>query len=92
MREAFALQKLLTIFQQKYWHISHINSGNFNEMFVVSFEQPSPFVHHQVTSEGFWVCLRAILFYPITLEGCRGTTDECTTIPFHLVLFSAALV
>ena len=32
------------------------------------------------------------LFYPITLEGRRGTTDEFTTIPFHLVLFSAALV
>ena len=25
MREAFALQKLLAIFQQKYWHISDIN-------------------------------------------------------------------
>ena len=33
-----------------------------------------------------------ILFYPITLEGRRGTTDEFATIPFHLVLFSAALV
>ena len=32
------------------------------------------------------------LFYPITLEGCRGTTDEFATIPFHLLLFSAALV
>ena len=32
------------------------------------------------------------LFYPITLEGRRGTTDEFATIPFHLVLFSAALV
>ena len=27
-----------------------------------------------------------------TLEGRRGTTDEFTTIPFHLVLFSVALV
>ena len=34
----------------------------------------------------------SILFYPITLEGHRGTTDEFATIPFHLVLFSAALV
>ena len=34
----------------------------------------------------------SILFYPITLEGRRGTTDEIVTIPFHLVLFSAALV
>ena len=33
-----------------------------------------------------------ILFYPITLEGCRSTTDEFATIPFHLDLFSAALV
>ena len=33
-----------------------------------------------------------ILFYPITLEGRRGTTDEFATIPFHLDLFSAALV
>ena len=32
------------------------------------------------------------LFYPRTLEGRRGTTDEFATIPFHLVLFSAALV
>ena len=36
-------------------------------------------------------CL-SILFYPITLEGRRGTTDKFTTIPFHLDLFSAALV
>ena len=34
----------------------------------------------------------SILFYPITLEGRRGTTDEFATIPVHLDLFSAALV
>ena len=34
----------------------------------------------------------SILFYPITLKGRRGTTDEFATIPFHLDLFSAALV
>ena len=34
----------------------------------------------------------SILFYPITLGGRRGTTDEFATIPFHLDLFSAALV
>ena len=34
----------------------------------------------------------SILFYPITLEGRRDTTDEFATIPFHLDLFSAALV
>ena len=35
--------------------------------------------------------LFSILFYPITLEGRRGTTDEFATISFHLDLFSAAL-
>ena len=34
----------------------------------------------------------SFLFYPITLEGRRGTTDEFATTPFHLDLFSAALV
>ena len=34
----------------------------------------------------------SILFYPITLKGRRGTTDELATIPFHLALFLAALV
>ena len=34
----------------------------------------------------------SILFYPVTLGGRRGTTDEFATIPFHLDLFSAALV
>ena len=34
----------------------------------------------------------SILFYPISLGGRRGTTDEFATIPFHLDLFSAALV
>ena len=49
MREAFAVQKLLTFFQQKYWHISDINVWNFKETLtndVVSFEQTrldSPF-------------------------------------------------
>ena len=33
-----------------------------------------------------------ILFYSTTLEGRRGTTVELETMPFHLVLFSAALV
>ena len=34
----------------------------------------------------------SILFYPITLGGRRGTTDEFATIRFYLELFSAALV
>ena len=37
-------------------------------------------------------CIILFYFYPITLEGRRGTTDEFATIPFHLDLFSAALV
>ena len=41
--------------------------------------------HHLMTSY-------SILFYPITLEGRRGTRDEFATTPFHLDLFSAALV
>ena len=45
MREAFALQKLLTFFQQKIMAISDINIWNYNETLtnvVVSFEQPGP--------------------------------------------------
>ena len=46
MKEAFALQKLLTIFQQKILvYFNNINNQNFNEALtndVVSFEQPSP--------------------------------------------------
>ena len=45
MREAFALQKLLSFFHQKYWQISDINVWNFNETLtnrVVSFEQLGP--------------------------------------------------
>ena len=38
------------------------------------------------------VLMILFLFYPITLEGRRGTTDEFATTPFHLDLFSAALV
>ena len=41
----------------------------------------------------FFKCtIYSILFYPITLEGRQGTTDEFATIPFHPDLFSAALV
>ena len=38
------------------------------------------------------ITIYSILLHPITLEGRRGTTDEFATIPFHLVLFSAAIV
>ena len=45
MREAFALQKLLTFFNKKYWHIWEINFRKFNETLtndVISFEQLGP--------------------------------------------------
>ena len=45
MREAFALQKLLSLFNKKYWCNSDITNRNFNETLtndVVSFEQPGP--------------------------------------------------
>ena len=45
MREAFAMQKLLTFFSKKYWHIWEINFWKFNETLtndVVSFEQLGP--------------------------------------------------
>ena len=48
MREAFAVQKLLTIFQQKYWRISDMNILNFNDTLtndVFSFEQLGPEVY-----------------------------------------------
>ena len=43
MREAFAMQMLLTFFQQKYWRKSDINVWKFNKTLtndVVSFKQP----------------------------------------------------
>ena len=39
------MQKLPTIFQQKYWHICHINDQSFNNLLtnnIVSFEQLGP--------------------------------------------------
>ena len=39
-----------------------------------------------------FVTLFSILFYPITLEGRRGTTEEFATTLLHLFLFSASLV
>ena len=50
-------------------------------------------LHENDRGKGYWKFnLIIFLFYPITLEGRRGTTDEFATIPFHLDLFSAALV
>ena len=48
MREAFALQNLLTFFQQKYWPILDTGIRKFNETLtndIVSFEQPAPCVY-----------------------------------------------
>ena len=56
------------------------------------FYQISEILSHQTVPRDIEVRLYSILFYPITLEGRRGTTDEFATIPFHLDLFSAALV
>ena len=45
MREAFAVQKLLKCFQQKYWLIWNTNFWNFKETLttnVISFEQQGP--------------------------------------------------
>ena len=49
MIEAFAMQKLLIFFQQKYWHIWEINFWKFNETLTndaVSVEQPGPEMQH----------------------------------------------
>ena len=46
----------------------------------------------QTFNNYFYLFLYLFLFYPITLEGRRGTTYEFATTPFHLVLFSAPLV
>ena len=60
--------------------------------FVMTQEDNTEFLDiHKVTIKDT-IKFYSILFYPITLEGRRGTTDEFATIPFHLVLFSAALV
>ena len=53
LREAFALQKLLTFVQQKYWHIWDINVWNFNDSLtndVVSFEQQRNQYIHIITT------------------------------------------
>ena len=66
--------------------------GRFNR-FVV--DQPSHYLIQTDRQNTFYVRIflfYSILFCPITLEGRRGSTDEFATIPFHLDLFSAALV
>ena len=46
----------------------------------------------RLASFGQLVLIYSILFCPITLEGRRGTINEFATMPFHLDLFSTALV
>ena len=51
MSEAFALQKLLTFFNKKYWYISDIYFQTFHYMLtndVVSFEQPGPVFYNKL--------------------------------------------
>ena len=59
-------EKLLTFFQQKYWHIWEINFWKFNEMStndVVSFEQPDPGLFSGVwVGIAFWFMRRRILW------------------------------
>ena len=64
MREAFAVQKLLTLFQQKYWQILDINIWKFNETltnYVVSFEQPGPVLKWVLIKD--CVCSHTITFF-----------------------------
>ena len=49
-------------------------------------------IDYNILVDNFTYNVISILFYPITLEGRRGTTDEFATIPFHLDMFSASLV
>ena len=70
MREAFAMQKLLTFFQQKIQHIWDINNWNFNETLtndVVSFEQPGPGLVDKAFlqfSQNRWDMQKRYLTYP----------------------------
>ena len=72
----------LNHYLQSLLHLSFENSDNY--LF------PNKTLLNLYTSTS--ILFYSILFYPITLEGRWGTTDEFATIPFLLVLFSAALV
>ena len=63
MREAFAMQKLLTFFQQKYWHIREINFRKFNETStndVASFEQPGPGVLWEIKNRVYYFSIISV--------------------------------
>ena len=91
--ELFLLFQIVLIISTQYGHSKLFHSI----MCIVKHVKKQGFLHHQA-----YIILRchkmknllfySILFYSITLEGRRGTTYEFATIPFHLVLFSAALI
>ena len=67
MWEAFAVQKLLTFFQQKYWHILDISVWNFNETLtndIIRFEQPGPGLR-VLSCQSY---LKLVLYNPTTLQ------------------------
>ena len=79
MWEAFALQKLLTFFQQKYQCIWDINIWNFNNTLtndVVSFEQPDPGVSITIgivkdaVVLSLFVLEKAVLYINIPCHSC----------------------
>ena len=79
------------IYKDRYDHQIQISNKSDNiTMYHITVNEDS-FLNH-FCDQAIKNDLFSILFYPITLEGRRGTTDEFATIPFHLDLFSAALV
>ena len=77
-------------------HNQNIQKVQFAKYKSYSYHRNIILVHFEVSKLISLSCIFMayifILFYPITLEGRRGTTDEFVTTPFHLVLFSIALV
>ena len=80
---------------------------NFKELYLdwrlwnrsVSFQNKSSVTPHRTIICRYFPVYRyrviqfnSILFYPITLEGRRGTIDDFAPTPFHLVMSSAALI
>ena len=62
------------------------------DLFKESRVEPQFYKTSQANGKRQYSSELSILFYPITLDGRRGTTGEFATIPLHLVLFSAVLV
>ena len=85
MREAFALQKLLTFFNKKYWHIWDISVWNFYNPLtndVGSFEQLGPVVYdafifrnisHQILQEEILIPLSVKLNKVVSLLPLQGS-------------------